>query len=128
GDPNCGWVPTVEYSGVAGFIELGELYTCLPGAGLVDLVKASLEADHRSALGDENAKVVFINSKLGRAYEYDDDCEDADGLLKRSQEDEESQHEELHCPQAGLLVTCGIDVQDDRVEVIIRAWGKGEET
>lgn len=128
GDPNCGWVPTAESSGVAGFIELSELYTCLPGAGVVDLVKASLEADYRSGLGDENAKVVFVNSKLGRCYEYDDDRDSADGLRERAEEDEESQHPELFCPARGLLLTVGIDVQHDRVELTMRAWGRGEES
>ena len=128
GDKNCGWVATAEFSGVAGFMELSELYACLPGAGLAELVKSYLEAEHRSAQGDENAKVVFVNSKLGRAYEFDDDRDDAEGLQKRAQADEGSQLSELICPHRGLILTCGIDVQHDRVELIIRAWGEGEES
>jgi phage terminase large subunit GpA-like protein len=34
GDPNCGWVPTKPFAGRAGFIELNELYACLPGTSL----------------------------------------------------------------------------------------------
>jgi phage terminase large subunit GpA-like protein len=128
GDKNAGWVATAEYSGVAGFMELSELYACLPGAGLADLVKSYLEAEYRSEQGDENAKVVFVNSKLGRPYEFDDDRDDADGLQKRAQADQESQHDELLCPHDGLLLTCGIDVQHDRVELTIRAWGRDEES
>lgn len=128
GDKNAGWVATAEYSGVAGFMELSELYACLPGAGLADLVKSFLEAEHRSEQGDENAKVVFVNSKLGRPYEFDDDRDDADGLQKRASADDGSQHEELFCPHGGLLLTCGIDVQHDRVELTIRAWGRDEES
>jgi phage terminase large subunit GpA-like protein len=128
GDPNAGWVATAEYSGVAGFMELSELYACLPGAGLADLVKSYLEAEYRAEQGDENAKVVFVNSKLGRPYEFDDERDDAESLLARAQADTESQHEELICPHDGLLLTCGIDVQHDRVELTIRAWGKDEES
>jgi phage terminase large subunit GpA-like protein len=128
GDKNAGWVPTAEFAGVAGFMELSELYTCLPGAGVEELVKSYLEAEHRSAQGDENARVVFVNSKLGRPYEFDDDRDDAETLQKRAQDDEGSQHEELLCPYNGLLLTCGIDVQHDRVELTIRAWGRDEES
>ncbi len=126
GDPNAGWIATGEFSGVAGFMELSELYSCLPGAGLADLVKSYLEAEYRSEQGDENAKVVFVNSKLGRPYEFDDDRDDAEGLQKRAEADDESQHDELICPHDGLLLTCGIDVQHDRVELTIRAWGHDE--
>lgn len=128
GDKNAGWIPTAEFAGVAGFQELSELYTCLPGAGIAELVKSYLEAEHRSAQGDENARVVFVNSKLGRPYEFDDDRDDAEGLRKRAESDEGSQHQELFVPLDGLLLTCGIDVQHDRVELTIRAWGRDEES
>jgi phage terminase large subunit GpA-like protein len=128
GDQNGGWTPTAVFSGVAGFIELGELYVCLPGAGLAELVKSHLNAEYRSERGDENAKVVFVNSKLGRPYEFDDDRDDAEALQKRAEGDAASQHEELFCPLEGLLITCGIDVQHDRVELVIRAWGRDEES
>lgn len=128
GDKNAGWVASAEFAGVAGFMELSELYTCLPGAGVAELVKSYLEAEHRSAQGDENARVVFVNSKLGRPYEFDDDRDDAETLQKRAQDDEGSLHEELLCPHNGLLLTCGIDVQHDRVELTIRAWGRDEES
>jgi phage terminase large subunit GpA-like protein len=128
GDENAGWVATAEFSGVAGFMELGELYACLPGAGVADLVKSYLEAEYRAEQGDENAKVVFVNSKLGRPYEFDDERDDADSLSARAKADEYSQHTELICPDGGLLLTCGIDVQQDRVELVIRAWGQGEES
>lgn len=128
GDKNAGWIATAEYSGVAGFMELSELYTCLPGAGIAELVKSYLEAEFRSEQGDENAKVVFVNSKLGRPYEFDDDRDDAEGLQKRAEADTHSQHDELIVPHDGLMLTCGIDVQHDRVELTVRAWGRDEES
>lgn len=128
GDKNAGWVATAEFAGVAGFMELSELYSCLPGAGVAELVKSYLEAEHRSTQGDENARVVFVNSKLGRPYEFDDDRDDAEGLQKRAEADDGSKHTELLCPYSGLLLTCGIDVQHDRVELTIRAWGENEES
>jgi phage terminase large subunit GpA-like protein len=128
GDKNAGWIAQGDFSGVAGFMELSELYTCLPGAGVADLVRSHLEAEYRAGQGDENARVVFTNSKLGRPYEFDDERDDADTLQKRAESDDESQGDELVCPHAGLLVTCGIDIQHDRIELTIRAWGRDEES
>lgn len=128
GDPMMGWVATQPFSGVAGFINLSELYTCLPGAGLQQMVEAYLQSEYQAGRGDENARIVFQNSKLGLPYEYADDRDDSDTLLERAEEDDDGQHEEMTCPRGGILLTCGIDVQDDRLEIVIRAWGRGEES
>ena len=123
GDPNCGWVAQAEFHGVAGFEELNEIYSCLPGAGVADLVRDFLKAEHKAAQGDETDRIVFVNSKLGRPYAYQDDQADAETLRAKALE-----YSELNCPRGGLLVTVGIDVQHDRVAVVIRAWGRGEES
>lgn len=31
-------------------------------------------------------------------------------------------------PRGGLILTAGVDVQHDRIEIIVRAWGRGEES
>jgi len=123
GDPLCGWTPTAEYHGAAGFMELNELYSCLPGAGVADLVRDHLNAEHLAAQGDETEKIVFVNSKLGRVYEFKGDAETAEGLKERA-----LTYQELTVPHGGLLLTAGIDTQDDRLAVVIRAWGRGEES
>ncbi|MEW8000683.1 MAG: terminase gpA endonuclease subunit [Candidatus Thiodiazotropha endolucinida] len=122
-DPYCGWTPTAPYNGVAGFMELSELYSCLPGAGVVDLVRDHLKAEYRAAQGDENAKIVFVNSKLGRPYEFKGEEADAETLRELALD-----YKELVVPAGGLLVTAGVDVQGGRLAIIIRAWGRGEES
>jgi phage terminase large subunit GpA-like protein len=123
GDPNRGFVATAEFHGVAGFQELNELYSCLPGAGVKDLVTDYLKAEYKAGTGDETDRIVFTNSKLARPYAYKDNQADADTLRDMALD-----YPELHCPRGGLLVTVGIDVQHDRVAVIIRAWGRGQES
>jgi phage terminase large subunit GpA-like protein len=123
GDEKCGWVATAEFHGSAGFEELGELYSCLPGAGVVDLVRDYLKAEYKAAQGDETDRIVFVNSKLGRPYAYADDQADAETLREKAKD-----YPELRCPRGGLMVTVGIDIQHDRVAIIIRAWGRGEES
>ncbi|HWK55367.1 MAG TPA: terminase gpA endonuclease subunit [Hyphomicrobiales bacterium] len=123
GDPLCGWTPTAQYSGIVGFMELSELYSCLPGAGLEDLVRDHLSAEYEAAHGDETERIVFDNSKLARPYEYQDDQASRDELKELALD-----YPEQLCPAGGLLMTVGIDVQHNRIAVIKRAWGRGEES
>lgn len=125
GDPLSGWVAQGEFHGVAGFMELSELYSCLPGAGLMHLVQDYLSAEYEAATGDETERIVFQNSKLARAYEYQSDNATADQLRDKALD-----YPENFVPAGGLLMTVGIDVQRNpaRLAVIKRAWGRGEES
>jgi len=123
GDKNGGWVATAPFHGAAGFIELNELYSCLPGAGVVDLVRDYLQAEAKAAKGDENGRIVFINSKLARTYEYQGDQLDHEALAELADD-----YAIEAVPPGGLLLTVGVDVQDDRLAVIVRAWGRLQES
>lgn len=123
GDPMFGWMPTAPFHGVAGFIELNELYSCLPGAGVADLVRDYLEAEHKAERGDENNKIVFVNSKLARPYEFKGDESSPDALREKAED-----YPELVCPAGAYLVTAGVDVQHNRLAIVIRAWGPGQES
>lgn len=123
-DPNYGWVPTVEVSGgIVGFKELNELYVCLPGTSLSDVVRDYIEAVHESDKGDQAGMIVFQNSKLGRPYEYESNAPEVDELLDRAED-----YEELTIPEGGLVLTAGVDVQHDRLAIIIDAYGRDEES
>src|SRR5690625_3010746 len=132
GDPFAGWVKTHcgdsygwdEIEPIETFQELSELYVCLPGTSLADVVRDYLEAEHEAALGDESARIVFQNSKLGRPYQYAANQILDHERLREAAED----YPALTCPDGGLLVTVGIDVQHDRIAVIIRAFGRNEES
>lgn len=124
GDPLCGWEKTVPDRNVAGFTKLNELYSCLPGSGHVSLVQDYLEAEHYAQLGDSTKKIVFINSKRGEPYEYQDGREDADALRELAKQDPESQRAARICPESAYVVTIGIDVQDNRLAVVVRGHGR----
>jgi len=125
GDPNSGWVAQAEFHGVAGFMELSELYSCLPGSGVEDLVMDYLSAEYEAAGGDETERIVFRNSKLARPYEYESDNATAEQLKAKALD-----YPENFVPTGGLLMTVGIDVQQNpaRFSVVKRAWGRGEES
>ena len=117
----CGWEPTAEFSGAAGFQDLSELYVCMEGTSLADVYRSYLEAEALAAKGDQTAMRAFLNQKLGKAYEYKGDHATADQLRELCQD-----YQEMVVPRDGLILTAGIDVQRNpaRVAVIIRAWGR----
>jgi len=65
---------------------------------------------------------VFKNTMLGETWEEKGEIEDEDTLLKRREE------YPADLPEGVLILTCGVDVQGDRLEYEIVGWGKGEES
>ena len=64
---------------------------------------------------------TWINTVLGETWEDAAEGVDAHALMSRVEAWRET-------PAGVLVVTCGIDVQDDRVEVERIGWGTGEES
>lgn len=116
------WRATASFHGVAGFW-LNEVYSPFPGSTMQLLVEKYLAAKHALAQGDDTKMRVFRNNTEGLSYEYASELPDLEALKDRAEE-----YEELVVPWGGLLVTAGVDVQHDRLAVIIRAWGRGEES
>ena len=124
GEQFCGWESTaVESGGVCGFKELNELYVCLPGTSLADVVRDYLQAEFDAEKGDESGRIVFANSKLARPYSYKSDAPEEDELEKSALD-----YPEMVIPRQGLIVTVGVDVQHDRFAMVFRAWGREEES
>ncbi len=72
--------------------------------------------------GDVEKMKVWINTTLGETWEEKGEAADEDVLLKRRE------RYTADLPDGVLLVTAGVDVQDDRFEVEITGWGKGYES
>lgn len=132
GDPFCGWVKTQcgenytedQPEPIETFYELSELYVCMDGTSLADVVRDYLEAEHEATFGDEGGRMVFQTNKLGRPYQYA-----ANKILDHEKLQEQAEdYPLLTCPEGGLYVRAGVDVQHDRLAIIIRAWGRNEES
>lgn len=106
----------------AGFY-INELYSPFDGSKFSVLFEKYLKAQHKLNQGDESEMISFVNNTCGEPYEYKDGAPDAEVLRDRLED-----YPELVVPHNGLLLTIGVDVQDDRLAVVIRAWGKGEES
>jgi phage terminase large subunit GpA-like protein len=122
-DPYYGWTPTRPFNGIAGFHELNEAYSCLPGVGMTEFVRDKLEAEHAAAQGDQNRLIVFVNSKYGRPYEFSGEHARKDDLRAAALD-----YPEGTVPAGGLILTAGVDVQHNRLSVLIRAHGRDRQS
>lgn len=116
------WRATAPFHGIAGFY-INELYSPFPGSQLARLVEKRLRAEHALRNGDDTKMRSFRNNTEGLTYAYKSDLPLADTLKSRA-----LQYEEQTVPDGGLVLTAGVDVQHDRLAVVIRAWGRGEES
>lgn len=73
------------------------------------------------SLEDEEKRIVWVNSVLGEPYEEKGSKVDAPLLKARA--------EQYPCevPRGVGVLTCAVDGQGDRLEVLVCGWGEGEE-
>ena len=83
---------------------------------------ANAVSDFVKAKGDVNKMKSFTNNVLGEPWSLDGGkVIDPNGLMSRCEE------YEAEVPDGAVVLTAGVDVQDDRIEVEIVGWGKGLE-
>lgn len=116
------WVATAPFRGVAGFY-FNELMSPFPGSRMSLLMEKWLTALHDLSRGDAGPLIAFVNSSKGLPYTYKGDMPTAGALQER-----ELDYEENMVPIGGLILVAGIDIQHDRIEVVLRAYGRGEES
>lgn len=107
-----GWRATGVFRGTAGF-HLSELYS--PWRRMSETVSAFLEASRRT-----DTLRVWVNTALGEPWIQRGDAPEAE-RLHQAREDRLMRT----VPPGALLLTCGADVQADRVEWDVWAWGFG---
>ncbi|WP_121614779.1 phage terminase large subunit family protein [Virgibacillus halodenitrificans] len=109
------WVVNNPESKVKGF-HLNELAS--PWKRWRDIINDFKEAKKN---GKESLK-VWVNTSLGETWEEKGDGVEADNLIDR-REDYESE-----VPSGVAVLTCGVDVQDNRLEYEVVGWGPGKES
>lgn len=83
---------------------------------------AELVQEWIDAQGNNEKLQVFINTALGESWEDRGGGLDPDHMFANRRESYDD------IPSAAGLLTAGVDVQHDRIEVIVRAWAKAEES
>jgi phage terminase large subunit GpA-like protein len=119
--------PTQE-PGLVGF-HVWEAYS--PWVSLPELVAKFLAARAR---GRESLR-VFVNTSLGEGWEDQTQRIEPQGLLARREDygtlggvGPGETDRPVEVPARACCLTAGVDTQDDRFEVLVLAWGPGEES
>lgn len=108
------WRATRPFNGIASFHVPGLIS---PFVTMADAVRDFLESKN-----DPSRLQVWTNTYLGETWEEQGKKVDSHELESRVEK------YETEIPEDVTLLTCGIDVQDDRVEMEIVGWGDDHES
>lgn len=87
-----------------------------------DIVREFLECKRKSDEGENGPLITFVNETLGEVWEEAFEKVDQHELATRAEA-----YPLGTVPLGGLVLVAGVDVQDDRFEVVVWAIGRGEE-
>jgi phage terminase large subunit GpA-like protein len=111
------WVATKPGREVAGY-QISALYSPLGWVSWREIVTDFLKVENSA----ERLK-TWTNTVLGETFEEEGSQPDWVALKNRSEP-----YKILEVPSAGLLLTAGVDVQQNRLAVTVKAYGEGEES
>jgi phage terminase large subunit GpA-like protein len=85
---------------------------------------AQIAREWEAAAGDADKRKTFVNTVLGEEWEEEaDSVPDWERLYERREDWPYGT-----VPERGLFLTAGADVQQDRIEIDVWAWGRGLES
>ena len=112
------WIPTAASDGKTAGFHLSSLYSPLGWKSWEEIVD-----DFLRSKSDAPRLKTWVNTVLGETWEEDFASKvSADGLLARCEH-----YEPGVIPEGGLVVSVGVDVQDNRLAISTWAWGREEE-
>ena len=111
------WRATAPGNGKTAGFQLSGLYSPLGWCSWEQLVD-----DFLRAKGDAPALKAFVNTRLAETWEEDYAAAvNAEGLMAKR-----LAYQPGTCPAGVVLLTAGVDVQDNRLAVTVWGWGEGE--
>lgn len=108
------WEARAKSQGVAGF-HLSALYS--PWQRL-----AEIAIEHGQVKNHPEQLKTWVNTVLGETWEEEGERVDDIGLMGRREEFS------AEVPESAVVLTAGVDVQDDRLEMEVVGWADGEES
>lgn len=113
------WIPKYKDREKRGY-HLSSLYSPLGWVSWGQIAVEFLEAKRSQ---DPEKLKVWANTRMADPWEDEGSQPEWLKLKNRAEP-----YEILKVPEAGLFLSAGIDVQDNRLAVTVNAWGPGEET
>ena len=114
------WRATAPYNGKHAGFHIWAAYSYSPNASWSNLME-----EYLACKNDQEQLKTFINVTLGEVYEDEYHTKaSADGLSKRAAEEK---YKEGVPPKEVLILTLGVDVQDDRLSMSVIGFGRNEE-
>lgn len=111
------WEKSNPKSNVAGF-HLSSLYSPVGWFSWADAVKQFLDAKNK-----DNLLKVWVNTVLGETWLEKGEAPEWQILF-----DKREDYQQEIVPSGGLFLTAGADVQKDRIECEVVAWGRNKES
>lgn len=94
-----------------------------PAVAWSQIVREFLEAYAKQQEGDDTKMKAWTNTTQGRTWEGEIERTEADELVNRAEP-----FPLKHMPRGCLLLLCGMDTQDNRIEAGVWGLGRGGET
>ena len=114
------WRATAPYNGKHVGFHIWAAYSYSPNATWQNLME-----EYLACKNDQEQLKTFINVTCGEVYEDEYHTKaSADGLSKRAAEEK---YKEGVPPKEVLILTLGVDVQDDRLSMSVIGFGRNEE-
>jgi phage terminase large subunit GpA-like protein len=110
------WRASKPFNGVASF-HINELYS--PWVTFGEMARNFIDAKR----GGRETLKTWINTALGECWEERGERPAWESIKARAEP-----YQLMTVPSGGLLLTAGVDTQNDRLAVSVVAWGKGSES
>ncbi|MBF0615168.1 MAG: phage terminase large subunit family protein, partial [Magnetococcales bacterium] len=114
---NGRWIAAAPGDGLIAGFHLSSLYSPL---GWISWGQIAVE--HGQVYRDPPRLKVWCNTKLAQSWEEEAEKLDGEGLMERREVFGE------YLPAGIVVLTAGVDVQDDRLEIEVVGWGRDEES
>tara|TARA_R100001510_G_scaffold57458_1_gene65593 strand:+ start:1935 stop:3815 length:1881 start_codon:yes stop_codon:yes gene_type:complete len=112
------WRATAPFDGITAGFHLNGLYSPLGWKSWEEIV-----SDFIKAKSDAPRLKSFVNTVLGETWEEDYAAKVGTDVLMERVESYESNM----IPEKAVVLTAGVDVQDNRLAISVWGWGRGEE-
>ena len=116
--PRGEWRPAAPGRGKAAGFHLSSLYSPVGSFSWADAAAMFAEAQKNPALLQ-----VFVNTVLGETWALQGEAPEWQRLYDRRED-----YRIATVPKGGLFLTAGVDIQKDRIEAEVVAWGRGKES